>query len=201
MRWPLVNDQSTRLQPVPGIGAVHPYAPPAFPRPIELKLDGNEGLLPDPHVFDALARIGSTVLQRYPNARPLEESLARQWRIEPDQVIVTAGADEALDRVCRAILAPGRQIIVPTPTFEMLPRYARLAGAEIVSVPWSDGAFPTPAVLEQDRRSHRGHRGRQPQQPDRLRGVVNGPSDRCCRRAKCAHHCRTLPTATLPMRT
>ncbi len=35
-----------------------------------------------------------------------------------------AGGDDALDRLCRAWLAPGRSIVLPVPTFEMIPRYA-----------------------------------------------------------------------------
>jgi histidinol-phosphate aminotransferase len=143
------NERRTQLKPAPGVEAVEPYAPPPFPRPIDLKLDGNEGLLPNPRLLDALSATGPDVLRRYPNARPLEEILARQWNVEPDQVLVTAGADEALDRVCRAFLSASRQIILPTPTFEMLPRYARLAGAEIVSVPWSTAAYPRGPVIEQ----------------------------------------------------
>ena len=42
---------------------------------------------------------------------------------------------------------PGRELILPEPTFEMLPRYARLAGAEVVSLPWLGGTYPTAAVL------------------------------------------------------
>src|SRR5262245_523924 len=135
------------LQCAPTLRELEPYATDPLAPTIELKLDGNEGLQPDARLLDGLARLGPDVLRRYPNARLLEAILAQKWSIEPDQVIVTAGADEALDRTCRAVLAPGRQIILPAPTFEMLPRYARLAGAEIVSVPWTDGIFPTQPIL------------------------------------------------------
>jgi histidinol-phosphate aminotransferase len=137
------------VQCAPGLREIEPYATDPLSSTIDLKLDGNEGLTPDARLLDALARSGSDVLRRYPNARPLEAMLARQWGVEPDQVIVTAGADEALDRVCRAVLAPGRQIILPSPTFEMLPRYSRLTGGEIISVPWPGGAFPTHLILRQ----------------------------------------------------
>jgi histidinol-phosphate aminotransferase len=137
------------LRSAPGLGEIEPYVSAPLSPKIELKLDGNEGLLPDGRLLEALARLGPDVLRRYPNAKPLEVMLARQWSVEPEQLIVTAGADEALDRTCRAVLAPGRQIILPSPTFEMLPRYARLAGAEIVSVPWPNGSFPTELILRE----------------------------------------------------
>ena len=141
----LASDRTVEC--APGLNEIEPYSTAPLAPKIELKLDGNEGLQPDPRLLDALARLGPDVLRRYPNAKPLEAMLARHWRVEPEQVIVTAGADEALDRTCRALLAPGRQIILPSPTFEMLPRYARLAGAEIIPVPWPNGSFPAKLVL------------------------------------------------------
>ncbi|OLC71701.1 MAG: hypothetical protein AUH78_17750, partial [Gemmatimonadetes bacterium 13_1_40CM_4_69_8] len=60
----------------------------------------------------------------------------------------TAGADEAIDRICRAFLTPGRVLLLPEPSFEMLDRYAALAGGELARVPWTDDAFPTDAFLE-----------------------------------------------------
>ncbi len=62
-------------------------------------------------------------------------------------MLVTAGGDDAIDRACRAVLAEGRTLVLPEPTFEMIARYARLAGAEVVEVPWGDGAYPADAVL------------------------------------------------------
>jgi histidinol-phosphate aminotransferase len=44
-------------------------------------------------------------------------------------------------------LEPGRKIVVPVPTFEMIERYATLAGAEVVRVPWPEGNYPIQAVL------------------------------------------------------
>ena len=46
----------------------------------------------------------STSLQRYPSPRPLEAQLAKRFGLEPDSVLVTAGGDEGLMRICRAFL-------------------------------------------------------------------------------------------------
>ncbi|MCG8406584.1 MAG: aminotransferase class I/II-fold pyridoxal phosphate-dependent enzyme [Phycisphaerales bacterium] len=138
--------QST-LRPAPGVGEVEPYAPPRPQARIDLKLDGNEGFLPDGSLFDRLAEQGPELLQRYPAVRPLELLIAEQEGVESSRVLVTAGADEALDRICRAVLAPGRQVLFPTPTFEMIPRYTRLAGAQVVSVPWHSGPLPVGEMI------------------------------------------------------
>jgi histidinol-phosphate aminotransferase len=129
---------------------VEPLAAYRLPKPagpVDLRLDGNEGRGPTTAILDALARGGMELLRRYPDPGPLEAQLAERLGVEAARVIVTAGADDALDRVCRATLAPGREIVLPSPTFEMIPRYAKLAGAAISGVPWQSGPYPLDAVL------------------------------------------------------
>lgn len=111
-----------------------PYRVPSLPETVDLDLRGSEGPIADP------------ALRRYPDARPLERRLARRWGIAPEQVLVTAGADDALDRVMRVWLGPDLTAVLPVPTFEMTERYASQTGARIVSVPWR-GAFPVDALL------------------------------------------------------
>jgi histidinol-phosphate aminotransferase len=113
-----------------------------------LRLDRNEGLLPPPAALAELAQADPELLRRYPDVTELTALLAARWGVAPERVVVTAGADEAIDRVCRAFLAPGRTMLLPEPSFEMLDRYAALAGGELVRVSWPDDAFPTTAFLE-----------------------------------------------------
>lgn len=124
-----------------------PYERPVLAPDIDLRLDGSEGP-PQPELL-ALARAAmeSDGLRRYPDARALEASLAARHGVAPERVLVTAGADEALDRACRSFLRNGRSIVCPVPTFEMIERYADLAGSRRLEVPWPAGAFPTEAVL------------------------------------------------------
>lgn len=115
---------------------------------IDLFLDANEGAAPPREVMDALANLPGDTLRRYPNARPLEARLASVLRLPDASVLVTAGGDDALDRCCRAMLGPGLELLTPTPTFEMIPRYARLRGGTVIDVPWGRGAFPTQDIIE-----------------------------------------------------
>jgi histidinol-phosphate aminotransferase len=114
--------------------------------PVDLRLDSNEGPAPARGVVKALARIDPEVLRRYPRAAALEAGLARRFSLAPAQVLVTAGADEALDRICRTFLAR-REIVLPVPTFEMLEKYALACGAKVREVPWVRGGFPRAHVL------------------------------------------------------
>jgi histidinol-phosphate aminotransferase len=114
-----------------------------------LRLDGNEGVSPPGELLAALAQADPELLRRYPDVAPLEEALAARWGVAAERVIVTAGADEAIDRVCRAFLEPGRTMLVPDPSFEMLDRYAALASGTVVRVPWTADAFPAAAFESQ----------------------------------------------------
>lgn len=135
------------LVPSPGAAQATRYGVPRAGAPIDLFLDGNEGAVPSLALYEGLGARGPDLLRRYPSAAALEAAFARRLGVDPARVMVTAGGDEAIDRACRAVLAPGRTLLLPEPTFEMIPRYARLAGAEIVSVPWPGGDWPVEAVL------------------------------------------------------
>jgi len=117
-------------------------------RPGTLRLDGNEGNRPDPRLLESLAAVGPDLLRNYPDLTELEREIAAKFRIDSGRVVVTAGADDGIDRVCRAFLGPGRELLLPIPTFEMLYRFAATAGGSIVTVPWGD-VFPTESVIAQ----------------------------------------------------
>lgn len=134
-------------EPIPTRALPPAYAPTAAGAPVDLRLDGNEGVAPSERITASLAAIDGETLRRYPDARALEASLARRHGVEPASVFVTAGADEAIDRLFRAFLTPDREIVVPVPTFSMIPRYAALTGARLVEVPWGESEFPIDAVV------------------------------------------------------
>ncbi len=122
------------------------YTGPSQPEPGVLKLDGNEGNPPPRTLLENLATAELSKLRDYPDARPLESEIAERLAVDPCQVVVTAGADGAIDRVFRAYLAPGRRLVLPVPGFEMMYRYAAAVGGKILSIPWTD-AFPTDEVI------------------------------------------------------
>ena len=133
------------LQPAQRVAGVAPYQVPRHPAPIDLDLRGNEGAVPDPDLWPAT--LDPEVLRRYPDPSGVQARLAARFGVRPDRVLVTAGGDDGLDRLCRAVLEPGRTAVLPAPGFEMTRRYARLAGAEVVAVPWPGAAFPVDAVV------------------------------------------------------
>lgn len=133
--------------PVERSRSARPYAPPTGDWPIDLRLDANEGPPSWLDVSVVARRAGAEGSRFYPHPNELEREIAAFLDVDPAQVLVTAGGDEAIDRVCRAYLEPGRELVLPMPTFEMIGRYARLAGAEVVAPSWTPGGYPIERVL------------------------------------------------------
>jgi histidinol-phosphate aminotransferase len=129
-----------------GVNA-RPYAPPRPADTIDLFLDANEGPAPLIDAVALAALIGPHNLRRYPDAAPLTRLLAQRLGADESRILVTAGGDDAIDRACRACLEPGRELLLPMPTFEMIARYARQTGASVVTTPWLNGPYPVDAVL------------------------------------------------------
>jgi len=142
-----VSNAIPNLVPAPGVAGTKPYGVPKPAAVIDLRLDGNEGVLPPPALFDALREAGMEVARRYPDATSLTHAIAARLDVAASRVLVTAGADDALDRACRSVLCAGRELIVATPTFEMIPRYVALAGGTLVGVPWQRGPLPVGQML------------------------------------------------------
>lgn len=133
--------------PIPVLKDAGRYQPPVRPAGMKLVIDLNEGPAPTADILARLAAVDAETLRRYPDATALEKRLAARFGLPPSRVVVTAGGDDGIERLCRAVLAPGRDLILPTPTFEMFKRYAKFAGANVIEPAWPEGAFPTDAVL------------------------------------------------------
>lgn len=103
-----------------------------------------------------VARTGLGAVFRYGTRygyAPLREHLVRKLAdvgigAEPRQVVLTQGANEALDFVVRYFVPPGATVLVDDPGYYLLFGKLKLAGARIVGVPRRpDG--PDLAALEQ----------------------------------------------------
>jgi HAD superfamily hydrolase (TIGR01548 family) len=136
-----------RPTPGPAITGLTAYRVPRHPAPCDLVLDGNEGRPPAPALLDVLDDGAGELLRRYPSRADLEAALAARLGVGVDQVLATCGGDDALDRACRALLGPGRVLLLPEPTFEMLHRYTAWAGGTWHSLPWPGGAWPLEGAL------------------------------------------------------
>lgn len=108
-----------------------------------LKLDANEGSC----VLDGeqLGRVLSPeVACRYPKAELLEKDLAAFFEVDADQIIATAGADDAIERAFRTLADRDSKILSTTPGFvEFLDASKRTHAAFIPLYKKPGAAFPT----------------------------------------------------------
>ena len=112
-----------------------------------LRLDANEGrpCLP-PASLAAL--LDSETLRRYPDSSVLEAALAAGMGLQPERVIATAGADDAIDRAIRSFGRSGAAVLSTAPAFEEYAAAATRSGAAYSAVPRApDGPFPLTALV------------------------------------------------------
>jgi histidinol-phosphate aminotransferase len=127
---------------------------PAYERQLhtvrpDLRLDMNENTSGcSPRVLARLHQIRSTTIALYPDRERAEKLLAKFLARSASQLLLTNGADEAIDLLCRAFLEPDDELVVVTPTFSMYEIFAGAAGAKTVKVPAGpDFSFPLAEVL------------------------------------------------------
>lgn len=130
----------------PDILALTPYSHAAW-EPSLTRMHANE--LPWRVEGDASA----AGLNRYPEPQPppLVQGLARLYGVQPAQLLVGRGSDEAIDLLLRVFCRAGiDNVIVCPPTFGMFGVAARIQGAEVRTVPLRSEtgfALDEPALL------------------------------------------------------
>jgi len=116
----------------------------------DLRLDMNENTTGcSPRVLEKLHSIDAKTLALYPRREPGEKLVAGFLGVAPEQLLLTNGADEGIDLLCRAYLDPGSEIVVVTPAFAMYEVFAQTEDAKVVRV--SSGpefSFPEQRVVD-----------------------------------------------------
>ena len=140
-----MSEKPLLVEPVPALAQLSRYTVGRPPFETDLILDFNESLAPLP-VTGSRADVPTANL--YPWTEQLEAQLGQRLGVEPDRVIVTCGADDALERSVRSVCCPGRRAVMVKPTYGMPWRYAITTGAEIDTVDWWTGPFPVDRVCE-----------------------------------------------------
>ncbi|HDI60296.1 MAG TPA: PLP-dependent aminotransferase family protein [Desulfobacteraceae bacterium] len=122
-------------------------------------------LSPDSRLFpmDAFRRCMNHVLRREgPDLlqygaplgyRPLRQFIAERMRLHGvsvtvDEIMITTGAQNAIERLLRLLAAPGAPLVCESPTYARAMDIFRLAGVQIVGVPMTEAGMDLD-VLEQ----------------------------------------------------
>jgi len=127
---------------------LHAYRPPLAGR-VGLRLDFNESTVGcSPRVLARLRSLDSELLARYPEREPVEKEVAGFLGLDPAQVLLTNGVDEAIHLLCSTYLDPGDEALIVVPTFAMYAIFAQAEGARVVEVRAGDNfTFPVNDVL------------------------------------------------------
>ena len=135
-------------QPREVIRRMKEYHPPLGDRS-GLRLDFNENTVAcSPRVLEVLAQISRSELTMYPERERVEALAAGHLNLNPSQVLLTNGVDEAIHILCQTYLGRGDEILLPVPTYSMYAVYASATDARLVEVPAGpDFSFPLDALL------------------------------------------------------
>src|ERR1700724_94639 len=86
---------------------VREYHSPSLDPALDLRLDLNESNTGcSPSVLAKIRSLDARTLALYPPREPAEEMTAAFLGIRPSEVLLTNGADEGIDLLCRAFLEP-----------------------------------------------------------------------------------------------
>lgn len=131
------------------VARMRAYAPPLEGRRGNLRLDFNENTAGcSLAVRRALVRLSRESIAMYPEYEPTRRSLARYFRVRPEEMLLTNGTDEALRLVFDGFVDSEDTVLLVEPTFAMYRFYAELAGARVLALRYRDGMeFPMSEVL------------------------------------------------------
>ncbi len=119
---------------------------------------GEPDLPTPPHILDAMdaaARRGETTYTPISGTQALRDAVRRKFAREngieaaPDEVIVTNGSKQAIQAAFAATLAPGDEVVIPSPYWASYPLIARMLGGVPVFVPCAPehGFRPDPDAI------------------------------------------------------
>src|ERR1700688_1805364 len=134
---------ATMLEARPAVRTLPAYHPPLGGRK-GLRLDFNENTVGcSPRVLARLREITAEEIACYPERAPVEAAVAHHLGIEPKELLLTNGVDEAIQLLCQTFLQSGDEVLIVVPTFAMYEISAAATGARVIAVPAEkDFRFP-----------------------------------------------------------
>jgi histidinol-phosphate aminotransferase len=141
----------SNLTPRKAVQAMAPYSPPTGNRNDKLRLDFNENTVGcSPRVIERLKEaLNSNLLTVYPDYAQVKAKLSKHFRVQPDELLLTNGTDEAIQVLINTYVDDGDEVIALRPSYAMYRFYAEVAGAKIIEVDYEPPAltFPLAGIL------------------------------------------------------
>lgn len=136
---------------LPHIGRLEAYAPGEQPGDDGwIKLNTNENPYPpSPGVGRAIMKEAGAV-RFYPNPKstPLREAIARQFNLQPAQVIVGNGSDDILNLLMRCFCGRGKAAGTTSPSYSLYPALCGMQEGDLIQIPFArDMELPVEAIV------------------------------------------------------
>lgn len=132
------------------IREIDAYPAPLFDEGGGLRLDCNESDFgPSPKVIEALKKVEPSDVQYYPYYGKLLQKLAKVHGVGIENIILTAGADEAISSIIGTFLEYQDTVLTVTPSFIMPKIYSRINGLNYMEIPYEEKwEFPAKKFLK-----------------------------------------------------
>ncbi len=115
------------------------YQTPLFDEEGFLKLDSNESDFgPSTKVLDAIKQISAEDIKFYPFYGELLEKLSEIHNVSIDNIILTAGADEAISAILSTFIEINETVLTVTPSFVMPKIYSKINGLNYTEISYKD---------------------------------------------------------------
>ena len=128
---------------IPAYDGIKNYTRPPFApwyRDGWVCLDKNEPPFPAfNNLEESLAGCLSEDLRTYPDPYKLYIALSEYLDLDPEQLLITFGSEQAIRFAFESILNPGDEVVYPHPTFAMIDVFALNAQARIDRVEYKEG--------------------------------------------------------------
>src|SRR5260370_5906069 len=123
-----------------------PYSPPTGNRAGKLRLDFNENTVGcSPRIIDFLkGQLSAERLAIYPDYADVRPVLAEFFRVDPAQLVLTNGTDEAIQVLINTYVDDGGEVLLLHPSYAMYRFYAEVAAASIREIDYRPGGLEFP---------------------------------------------------------
>jgi histidinol-phosphate aminotransferase len=123
-----------------------PYSPPTGQRAGKLRLDFNENTVGcSLRVIEFLKQqLNPEKLAVYPDYADVRPALEEFFHVEPGQLLLTNGTDEAIQVLINTYVDDGDEVLLLHPSYAMYRFYAEVAGASIREIGYRDGSLDFP---------------------------------------------------------
>ncbi len=123
-----------------------PYSPPTGGRAGKVRLDFNENTIGcSPRIIEFLKQeLTAEGLAVYPEYSTVRPALAEFFQVEPEQLLLTNGTDEAIQVLVNTYIDDGGEVLLLHPSYAMYRFYSEVAGAAIREIPYRQGSLDFP---------------------------------------------------------